>query len=292
MDIDNQRLHLNTTLAQPLPSSTIEIIANRPTPLIGLKCRDFITSSQGKEVRNRTQVYPTRLSTGSEGSVIKVDLLKTPVFQTTSTVTGDFSLTSDISIGKRGEPTFLDNSIISGTGYLSLGTGVYGYMRGKFEGDDSDKIFTFLGYLENRGGKYYFNALESTSQNVLLSSGIKFLYEGSAESSEPHLSPTGKSVSYSNSDFTLDPLSSIKVSPEIRAPIPKTGIVVSSLFIPASGEEFDLSTYFDYNKEYLSFPLTNVVESLYIVGSSDKDVFSSGTDSQSTTSVSVTWEEQ
>ena len=298
VDIDNKRLHLNTTLAQPLPSddSTIEIIANRPTPLIGLKCRDFITSSQGKEVRNRTQVYPTRLSTGSEGSVIKVDLLKTPVFQTTSTVdTTDLSLTSDINIGKRGEPTLLEidgSTIVSNSGYLNTGTGVYGYMRGKFEGDDSDKIFTFLGYLENRGGQYYFNALESTSQNVLLSSGIKFLYEGSAESSEPHLSPTGKSVSYSNSDFTLDPLSSIKVSPEIRAPIPKTGIVVSSLFIPASGEEFDLSTYFDYNKEYLSFPLTNVVESLYIVGSSDKDVFSSGTDSQSTTSVSVTWEEQ
>ena len=287
VDIANNRLHLNTPLAAvPSNGSTIDIIANRPTPLIGLKCRDFITSSQGRQVRNRTQVYPTRLSTGSEGSVIKVDLLKTPVFQTGSTISGATpTLSASVNIGKRGQPTLV--TLSNGT-YLEEGTGVYGYFRGVFEGDASAKIITVLGYLERRAltsptPGYYFNALDSTTTNLILSSGSTFLYEG-------QLSPKGVSVSSAQNDFTLDPLSSIKVSPQIRAPIPKTGTIVASLFIPASGEEFDLSSYFDYNKEYLSFPLTNVVESLFVVGSSDKEYDPSA--GISTTSASITWEEQ
>ena len=54
--------------------STIKIISNRITPLIGLECKDFIQSSTGQDVRNRTQVYPTRLSTGSD-KLLKVDML-------------------------------------------------------------------------------------------------------------------------------------------------------------------------------------------------------------------------
>ena len=111
-----------------------------------------------------------------------------------------------------------------------------------------------------------------------------FLPEGNTD-------PKGVSVSATEpASFTLDSLSSIKVSPQLKAPIPKTGVIVASLFIPASGEEFDLSSYFDYNKEYLSFPLTNVVESLYVVGSSDKLYDASS--GISTTSASITWEEQ
>ena len=90
-------------------------------------------------------------------------------------------------------------------------------------------------------------------------------------------------------DVTL-PLSSIKISPQVRAPIPKTGTIVASLFIPASGEEFDLSSYFDYNKEYLSFPLTNVEESLFVVGSSE-EVYDAAV-GIATVNASVTWEEQ
>ena len=88
----------------------------------------------------------------------------------------------------------------------------------------------------------------------------------------------------------LDPLSSILVSEENRSPIPDTGTIVATLFIPATGEEFDLSSYFDYNKEYLSFPLTNVVETLYVVGSSEGTYNSSS--AISTTNASITWEEQ
>ena len=65
---------------------------------------------------------------------------------------------------------------------------------------------------------------------------------------EEQTTPTGTTTTPVDNDFTLDSLSSIKVSPELRAPIPKTGTIVASLFIPASGAEFDLSSYFDFNK--------------------------------------------
>ena len=149
VDVTNRRLHLSTPLAAaPTNGTVINIIANRPTPLIGLKCRDFITSSQGRTVRNRTQVYPTRLSTGSN-ALMKVDLLKTPIFQTSSVTSGTFSITTaTVNIGKRGKAFLLSN--VSNNTYLEEGTGTYGYFRGKFEGDASNKTITVLGYLERR----------------------------------------------------------------------------------------------------------------------------------------------
>jgi hypothetical protein len=260
--------------------------------LIGLKCRDFITSSTGRQVRNRTQVYPTRLSTGSS-ALIKVDLLKSPIYQTTSQISGSFTLPANpdptdtskttLNIGKRGKAFKINLS--TGNNFLTAdNSGAYGYLRGVFQNDASQKVITVLGYLERRSSStdYYFRAENATNDNIILTGGTVFLYEGQT-------SPTGTTVTPSNSDFTLDALSSIKVSPETRAPIPKTGTIVASLFIPASGEEFDLSSYFDYNKEYLSFPLTNVVETLYVVGSSEGAFSGSAI---STTNASITWEEQ
>lgn len=273
------KLHLNSPLNSTSLANII-IIPDRKTPLIGLKCRDFIQSSTGRNVRNRTQVYPTRLSTGSTG-VIKVDLLKTPIFQTTSTVTGITTISADVNIGKSGSPTIVT---LTNTGYLSTSTGTYGYFRGYLQNDSSQRKISVLGYLEKRvTNEYYFNALNSTSDNIILTTTDPFLRE------ENH-DPVGNIVSSTTSETTLAQLSSVKVSPQIRSPIPKTGTVVSSLFIPASGEEYDLSPYFDYNKEYLSFPLTNVVESLYLCGSSQIAYNSSA--AAANVSASLTWEEQ
>ena len=283
--VSGSNLFLNSPLAA-VPSGTVTIISNRPTPLVGLKCRDFITSSLGQDVRNRTQVYPTRLSTGST-AMIKIDLLKSPIFQTTSTVTGALSLneTLDKNIGKRGK-SFLVT--VTNNTYLSEGTGVYGYFRGTFENDPADKIITVFGYLERLAATtgtagYYFRAEDSTSDNIVLIKNSTFLYEEQSN-------PKGEGTTSSVSEFTLDSLSSIKISEQIRSPIPKTGTIVASLFIPASGEEFDLSSYFDYNKEYLSFPLTNVEESLFVVGSSEGTYDSSV--GIATVNASITWEEQ
>ena len=391
----NRRLYLTSPL-NSTDLGNITIITDRKTPLIGLKCRDFIQSSTGRDVRNRTQVYPTRLSTGSTG-VIKVDLLKTPIFQTTSIVTAStVSLNSEVNIGKSGKPTgvsiplvvytgghtfvsataggitktaggtltVLDATYTGSTGILSIttashglsngntvtiannsltfrcsldnyatlhtyprstdpisgittaitlvdttrftvnvgqaqaeyirdiGTGTYGYFRGYFENDPTKRPFSVLGYLENKGfdrtkgiqnDGYYFYALNSTSDNIVLRTDEPFLRE-------ENTTAKGDLVTSTTSEFVLQQLSSIKVNPQIRSPIPKTGTVVASLYIPASGENYDLSPYFDYNKEYLSFPLTNVIESLYLCGSSQSPYDANA--AVADVSASLTWEEQ
>ena len=443
------RLHLNSPLngVNSNYTSGINIIPNRVTPLVGIKCRDFIQSSTGRDVRNRTQVYPTRLSTGSD-QVIKVDLLKTPLFQTNSVIVkpsviggtnAQFNLTSETNIGKRGKPTSvpvplstytgthtfvpassdLTNAVhVEGTGTLAItaaaydsttgrltltsnahgltvgagkirikkeglaftcdldnntavkvypratdpifdnindadGTsagfsgdlttvagyslladivaktantftinivkdavdqpssaeyirdidgGAYGYFRGYFETDASKKPISVLGYLENRGkdrtkgindDDYYFYALNSTTDNIVLNTTEPFIREDDSD-------PEGNTAPTEPSTFTLAQLSSIKVANQLRSPIPKTGTIVASLYIPGSGENYDLSPYFDYNKEYLSFPLTNVVDSLYICGSTQKEYtpglftpLQSGSASEfANVSASLTWEEQ
>ena len=280
IDYPTRKVYLNAPLNSASLTS-ITVIPNRSTPLIGLKCRDFIQSSTGKLVRNRTQVYPTRLSSGSTG-VLKLDLVKSPIFQTTSSTSGVLALTSTANIGKRGAATLVS---VNNTSYLSSNTGVYGYFRGYYQNDSTQKAVTVLGYLENRGTTvgYYFYALNSTTDNIVLTTSNNFIKEENTDAA-------GSAVSGITTEFTLNALSSVKVNPQIRSPIPGTGTIVSSLFVPASGEQYDLSPYFDYNKEYLSFPLTNKVDSLYLCGSSQSpyNVSSSAGD----ISVSLTWEEQ
>jgi len=189
-----------------------------------------------------------------------------------------------LNIGKRGK-AFKIYTATSFNYFANNNSGAYGYLRGVFQNDASQKVITVLGYLERRSSSsdYYFRAEDPTNDNIVLTGGTVFLYEAQT-------TPKGATTTPVDNDFTLDALSSIKVTPETRAPIPKTGTIVASLFIPASGEEFDLSSYFDYNKEYLSFPLTNVVETLYVVGSSEGTYNSSS--AISTTNASITWEEQ
>jgi hypothetical protein len=280
VDYPSRKVYLNAPLNSTSLSS-ITVIPNRSTPLIGIKCRDFIQSSTGKSVRNRTQVYPTRLSSGSTG-VLKLDLVKSPIFQTTASTSGVLTLTSTVNIGRRGAPTSI---LVNNSSYLSENTGVYGYFRGYYQNDNTQKPVTVLGYLENRGTVlgYYFYALNSTTDNIILTTSNNFIKEENTDA-------VGNSVSATTTEFTLNPLSSIKVNPQIRSPIPGTGTIISSLFVPASGEQYDLSPYFDYNKEYLSFPLTNKVDSLYLCGSSQStyNALSSAGD----ITVSLTWEEQ
>lgn len=277
--ISSQRLYLNAPLNSTSLSS-ITVIPNRPVPLVGLKCRDFIQSSTGRSVRNRTQVYPTRFSTGSTG-VLKLDLIKSPIFQTTSSTTGSIGVTSAINIGKRGTLTSIQ---VSNSNYLSSEESVYGYFRGYYQNDSTQKPFAVLGYLTNAGTTgYYFSALKTTSDNVIINTTDNFLKEENVNS-------IGTPVSGITTEFTLAQLSSIKVNPQVRSPIPGTGTVITSIFVPASGSEYDLSPYFDYNKEYLSFPLTDKVDSLYICASSQTN-YTIGTPAASISS-SVTWEEQ
>jgi len=434
-----QKLFLSSPL-NTTSLSSIDVLVDRPVPLIGLKCKENIRSSTGIDVRNRTQVYPTRFSSGSD-AVLKVNFLKSPEFQTTTIVTATRPqdapiLEQDVNIGKTGKPTKvgiptgvyagshtfiqgesdLANAIAlssntatryainnsssgvvydSSTGKITVTTasahslnpgdeirilkesltftcsldnnatqhsyprvtdpifdgnspggtdfdgaisgnysrpvrlltgttgstfvfsvmtdtssntapdvasaaeyirdtneGTYGYFRGYLENDPSQKPISVLGFLENRGfdrtknienDGYYFFPLSPTSDNVVLTTNLPFLREENTTS-------VGNVVTSTTSESSLNTLSSVLINPQIRSPIPKTGTSVATLFVPASGEDYNLSSYFDYNKEYLSFPLTNKIESLFICGSSSKEY---GIGSKiGEISSSITWEEQ
>ena len=89
-------------------------------------------------------------------------------------------------------------------------------------------------------------------------------------------------------------LSGVRVGQDLKlTPVPNTGVEVLSYYANAGGYQFDLQDYFAYNKEYLSFPLTDEVDIINVYGHYNIN-------SQSTlTSINpfyvntaVTWEEQ
>jgi hypothetical protein len=88
-------------------------------------------------------------------------------------------------------------------------------------------------------------------------------------------------------------LSGASVSQDFRlSPVAETGSTIFSLYCNPGGSQFDLTDYFAYNKEYISYPLTDEVDVLCAYGMWE----SSSSTSQPTTPLSIvnslTWEEQ
>ena len=90
----------------------------------------------------------------------------------------------------------------------------------------------------------------------------------------------------------IERLSSVRVNNEIRRPIPGTGTKIASLFLENGSEYFDLQPYFDYNKDYISFPLTNIPDNLFLGVKVDSPSNHGGTQNTPQVAVSLTWEEQ
>lgn len=289
---DTSRLYLSRTLSAT--TGNISLVVDRPQPLVGIKCRREING-----VRNRVQIYPTRLATGvtSNSESLVVQLIKSPIFQTFDDPNGLASLyvNSGINIGQRGKKTLLAAADITETGgsYLSEGQRVYGYFRYTVEGDTSGLAFTMLGLLEKENGRYYFSASEVTLDPIIIRG--TFLAAGRWSGPNPE-DPDFSSITTPFPTATLSRLSAVATDSEQRSPIPGTGTVVTTLFSPNSGAEFNLQPYFDYNKDYLSFPLTDLVDTLYVCASS-KSFYKSGDGTGSYVNrgeilASITWEEQ
>ena len=282
VDTAGLKVYLNKTIDSSA-AGTFKFILDRPKILLGLKCREEINS-----VRNRVQVYPTRLSIGNSGSYATVKLLKSPVFQTQATPTGSFTTTytvgAALNIGSIGKPTEIIG--INNATYLESGQSTYGYFRGFYDGDSSN-IITIFGLLQrSASGNYLFNAYEKTNINLLIYGD--FLRAGEFYEPNP-TSIDGSSVV--PSDTPLTALSAISISTEQRTPIPGTGQQITTLFTPAnSGEQFPLQQFFDYNKDYLSFPLTDDVETLFVVASQSSTYNAGAT--ATTITAAITWEEQ
>jgi hypothetical protein len=150
-----------------------------------------------------------------------------------------------------------------------------------------------LGLLEKENGKYYFSANEVTLDPIIIRG--RFLYAGKWAGPNPN-DPDFSSITTPFPSSSLSRLSAVATDSEQRSPIPGTGTVVTTLFSPNSGAEFNLQPYFDYNKDYLSFPLTDLVDTLYVCASS-KSFYKSGDGTGSYVNrgeilASITWEEQ
>jgi len=285
VDSTNNLVYLN----RKLPSAAggnYSLLLDRPKVLIGLKCREEVNS-----VRNRIQVYPTRLSIGNSGSFATIKLVKSPVFQTEDVVSGSFTTTYDkgtaLNIGSIAKPVALDSTKVQNLGFLSELGSTFGYFRGFYDGDSENEITIFGKLQRDASGVYLFNAYEKTNINLLIFGD--FLRSG--EFYEPN--PTSLSIpgTYAPSDTPLAALSAISISTEQRTPIPGTGQQITTLYTPSnSGEQFELQQFFDYNKDYLSFPLTNEIETLFVLGS-ESNTYDSGSPA-TTITAAVTWEEQ
>jgi hypothetical protein len=242
-------------------------------------------------VRNRTQIYPTKLSVGAStvsGGVAVITLKKTPLFQTATTLpTGTLTVTSANLIQNGSNPVLLQDVDIVGT-YLSTFDRIYGWFRCRpvINNVVNDTVIpiSVLGVLELDTDGYKFTSVNTLDGDWAIMPNQAFLIERNYDAkASPNLNN-----SYPTTSLTR--LSAILVDSEQRCPIPGTGQSVSTQYAPTGGTEFDLTTYFDYNKDYLSFPLTNQVESVYVLASSAQALGSPTVSAQLT--ASLTWEEQ
>ena len=280
------RLILNKPL---VGTSGIGVIADRPQLVFGLQTKENIVSSQNQAVRNRVQVYPTRLATGVSGSgTVSLQLLKNPIFQSYAVDDWSGSLTihgTDITLQSAGQPTTLTTSATP-TG-LTTGDRIYGWFRCHFDSsvDANETLFPVLGFVTVLASGFTFTSLESFSSTVYIDASETFLQAGNYDEDG-----TALAAASAVSTFEIERLSSVVINPELRTPIPGTGTQITTFFVGAGGQEFDLLPYFDYNKDYLSFPLTNEVDTLFLASSSVAAYNSSS--AEASVLASLTWEEQ
>ena len=297
--VNGDKIYLSKPIAES-QSGTFFLVLDRPNILVGLNCRSEVNG-----VRNRIQVYPTRLSIGNSNQPATIKLIKTPLFQTKDATApdsnagsggadGDFQTIytngNGLTVGSIGRPTELQGANIPPTSkaYLVNLTSTYGYFRGYYAGDNGN-VFTVFGLLQrNASGTYLFSTYQKYSANIVIFGD--FLRTGEFREPNPQVGGLDGTSIVPTSD-PLTSLSAIAVSDEQRTPIPGTGQVITTLFTPSnSGEQFPLQQFFDYNKDYLSFPLTDEIENLFIVGSVNRLYDSTAAETE--INAAITWEEQ
>ena len=103
---------------------------------------------------------------------------------------------------------------------------------------------------------------------------------------------TGSNPPHAGSFESIAQLSGAAVSQDFRlSPVTDTGSTLFSLYTGPGGSQYDLSDYFAYNKEYISYPLTNEVDILcaYAMWESTS---AATVNTQLSVVNSLTWEEQ
>ena len=152
---------------------------------------------------------------------------------------GSFAINAEVNLNSQ----YLLSS--TDTNYLAQnGDFTYGYFRASLNG--SETLISVLGRLEKSNDNYYFYPTEIYNGTLVLASAASFLKEGVFD-------PQGATLTSSETTFEKERLSSVEVALRAQTPIPGTGTELASYYIAPGAEEFDLATYFDYNKEYISF---------------------------------------
>ena len=266
-------------LSGPLTDQTnITLIPDRAASVFGIETkREILSTVDSNAVRNRVQVYPTKLSTSnlSTSRPVRLRMKKTPIFQTDVTPSGTLTINASYDITSENLPLPVTESAT----YLQNDETVYGWLQALV---GVNEISAF-GRLYKESGSYYFELLESYNGIVTLKSSENFLADGVFTAQ----GLTGSSNVGTKSSIEKEGLSSVTIATNNQVPIPGTGINIATLYLQQGTEQIDLSAYFDYNKEYLSFPLTDVADTLYFAV--DTDSASSNSDD---VSLGCTWEEQ
>jgi hypothetical protein len=260
-------------------TATVRLIPDRANSVYGIETkRNIFSTLEGNPVRNRVQVYPTKLSTSNLGdNPVRLRLKKTPIFQEETISSGTIALSANYRITADNEPLPVTESAT----YLQNGESLYGWLKGRLNSADTGQNIVVFGRLYKEAGLYYFELLESISGTVFLLSGNNFLAEGRYDAIGQAL--TGPRAT----PFDKEGLSSVQIRDDAQVPIPRTGINIATLYLQEGTEQLDLLSYFDYNKEYLSYPLTDQTETLYLMVDSDTSANTSDP-----VSVGLTWEEQ
>ena len=148
------------------------------------------------------------------------------------------------------------------------------------DGGGKKALFGFIRKIST--GNFEFVPIDTYSETLVFITGIPFLYakqyagDGSVITSNPG----------ADTETEIDRLSSINVVEKQQRPIVGTGTTVATFFLEKGSEYFNLSPYFDYNKDYISFPLTNIPDNLFL------NLKTNDTSWTGKVGASVTWEEQ
>jgi hypothetical protein len=270
--------------------SGITLIPDRADLVYGLETKDFIFSTvEGNPVRNRVQVYPTKMSSANLGSSpVRLRMKRTPVFQSLTIPGASVTLTlnAEYSVSPSNLPLSVTETGGGALTYLLNGESIFGWFQGLVGAVDNETIF---GRLYKISGQYYFEVLQSFNDTITLNNGGEFLPDPRyTKDSDGDVYLAGNNDT-ANEVPLADTLTSINVINNSVVPIPNTGANVATLYLtPGGTEQVDLDTYFDYNKEYLSYPLTDEPETLYFAVDSDQSAKEDGND----IAIGLTWEEQ
>ena len=267
--------------------TNMSLLVDRANATYNLETKKIILSTQqSNAVRNRVQVYPTKLSssnlsTGAAATPVRMRFKKTPVFQTDTVFTGTFTLDAPYTLTALNEPLSTVGVTESGGAgtYIDNNESVFGWFQALVDADE----VTVFGRLYKESDEYYFELLESFNGVIQLKAD-PFLPDLRFEADGDDVAQTTVTKVTSEKEG----LSSIKIANDTVVPIPNTGINVATIYLQPGTEQLDLSPYFDYNKEYLSFPLTDQADSLYFAIDSDN---TSGVQPIQV-SLGCTWEEQ